>query len=71
MIADLKEMEESGFKIHNSQIVKGSVVAIVGDNLGSHCIGFTENFSTSSHFCRYCLVDHVTFERDPLSLGSV
>lgn len=27
------------------------------DNLGSHCIGgYTENFSTSSHCCRFCLV---------------
>jgi hypothetical protein len=31
------------------------VVAIIGDNLGSHGIGgFVENFSTCDYICRYC-----------------
>ena len=40
--------------------------AICGDNLGSHGIGgFTENFSTSAYFCRYCLVQRSTFRENP------
>lgn len=46
------------------------MIAIVGDNLGSHSLGgFTENFSRSKHFCRYCLIDRESLEREPTKLG--
>lgn len=57
MVSDLKELETNGLNKHGN-ILKAAVFCIVGDNLGWHSIGgFTENFSTSQYFCRYC---HVT-----------
>lgn len=53
LIADLKDMEETGVLVEDGTIMKAALIAILGDNLGSHCIGgFTENFSCSKHFCR-------------------
>lgn len=41
-----------------SKTYNGSLVAVLGDNLGSHQIGgFTENFSNSKFFCRFCFYD--------------
>lgn len=61
---DLKNIETDGIQLQDSgRIIKGAVVFITGDNLGSHQLGgFTENFSTSTYFCRYCLIT-----RDKLS----
>lgn len=56
MISDLRDLETNGLTIHGNN-VKATVFCITGDNLGSHNIGgFTENFSTSKYFCRYCQV---------------
>ncbi|KAL1276301.1 hypothetical protein QQF64_035924 [Cirrhinus molitorella] len=45
LLSDLKDMEEFGIVLENGETVRGTVIAIVGDNLGSHSIGgFTENF---------------------------
>lgn len=63
-------MEETGVLVEDGTIMKIALIAILGDNLGSHCIGgFTENFSCSKHFCRYCLIDRESFISDLLSLG--
>ena len=74
MVEDLKRIE-TGFEVEGNFLggntVKGSVVFIVGDNLGSHCIGgFTENFSTSEHFCRYCHISRDTFLNQPHKRGT-
>ncbi|KAK0140164.1 hypothetical protein N1851_022918 [Merluccius polli] len=54
LLADLKELEENGIVL-SDETVKGTLYYIGGDNLVSHCIGgFTENFSRSQYFCRYC-----------------
>lgn len=54
-----------------SEIIKGSVCFIAGDNLGSHGIGgFNENFSTVDYFCRYCTVTSKDFHSDPLKTSS-
>lgn len=52
-------------------VVKGTLYCIAGDNLGSQCIGgFTENFSFSEYFCRYCLISQTQFRGDdPTSCG--
>ncbi|KAI4896937.1 hypothetical protein NFI96_008700 [Prochilodus magdalenae] len=52
-------------------VVKGTLYCIAGDNLGSHCVGgFTENFSSSTYFCRYCLISRTEFQgNDPTSCG--
>lgn len=69
-VRDLKEMEETGIHGPDGSIVRGTVIAITGDNLGSHCIGgFTENFSKSRYFCRYCLIDRESFQQTPTKSG--
>jgi hypothetical protein len=56
LVDDLKDIEQTGLKCDDTYI-KGSVICISGDNLGSHYIGgFVENFASTSHFCRYCLI---------------
>ncbi len=63
LVSDLKQMEENGIE-YGDEKVKGCVIAITGDNLGSHSIGgFTESFSKSTHFCRYCVIDRVFSNR--------
>lgn len=55
LIIDLKILENKGILIKNNIILKGTLIAVTGDNLGSHQIGgFSENFNISSYFCRYC-----------------
>jgi len=71
LVNDLKQMEENGIEYGDGETVKGSVIAITGDNLGSHSIGgFTENFSKSTHFCRYCVIDRESFKTDPTKSGA-
>lgn len=58
-------MEENGIIVSDETVVKGTLYCIAGDNLGSHCIGdFSENFSRSQHFCRYCLITRPEFQGD-------
>ena len=57
MLSDVRELEDNGIVTSSGYTVRATVLCIVGDNLGSHCIGgYTENVSTSSHCCRFCLV---------------
>jgi len=52
----LSDQGHGGIVLENGETVRGTVIAIAGDNLGSHSIwGFTENFSKSRHFWCYCL----------------
>ena len=70
LLTDLKKLEKDGVTVANGQTLHATVLCIVGDNLGSHCIGgFTENFSFSDHFCRYCNIPRTDFFRKPYSLG--
>lgn len=68
MFSDLRELEDNGFVSSSGHTVRATLLCIVGDNLGSHCIGgYAENFSTSSHCCRYCMItrqdmDKVVFD---------
>lgn len=69
LLSDLKTLETDGILI-DGQTVKGGLYCIVGDNLGSHTIGgFTENFSCSQYFCRYCEITRSEFEADPNACG--
>lgn len=64
IVKDLKVIEENGVEISENKIVKGALVFICGDNLGSHSLGgFIENFSTSQYFCRYCLIQRKQFSK--------
>ncbi|XP_058268078.1 uncharacterized protein LOC131366977 [Hemibagrus wyckioides] len=71
VFSDLQILEENGITMADETAVKGTLYCIAGDNLGSHCIGgFTENFSSSEYFCRYCLISRSQFEsHDPTSCG--
>jgi len=71
LLTDLKLLEENGITLADESVVKGALYCIAGDNLGSHCIGgFTENFSTSQYFCRYCLITRSEFQgADPAIVG--
>lgn len=70
IITDLKDLEDTGIKTDDGNTLKAALISICGDNLGSHCVGgFTENFSCSTHFCRYCLIERKDFEKTPLNLG--
>jgi hypothetical protein len=69
LISDLKELETSGIQIAGNK-VKGTVLSVCGDNLGSHEIGgFSVNFSSGEYFCRYCMIQRQTFRSIPYSLG--
>lgn len=61
LIRDLQSLEKEGIHISvGSETINfvGAVVAMLGDNLGSHQIGgFAENFNYSEYFCRFC---HIT-----------
>jgi hypothetical protein len=65
LLNDLHVLEDEGIYLGESiGKQKGSVLFILGDNLGSHMIGgFTENFCTEN-FCRFCL-----FPKSDLQLG--
>lgn len=60
LVDNLKKIEDVGVLV-DDQYVQGTLVLIMGDNLGSHCIGgFAENFSSCSQMCGFCLI---TFEQ--------
>lgn len=53
-------------------VYRGTLCAIAGDYLGSHNIGgFLENFSKSTHFCRFCDIDRETFISSTSAKASV
>ncbi|XP_043463963.1 uncharacterized protein LOC122499583 isoform X1 [Leptopilina heterotoma] len=58
LISDLQLLESEGIPITVDGVEKrifASLVAVLGDNLGSSEIGcFTKNFSKSTYFCRFC-----------------
>lgn len=61
VVDDLKILESEGIQV-NGKFIKGSVVFIAGDNLGSHGLGgFLENFSKAKYFCRFCYINREEF----------
>jgi hypothetical protein len=70
LIQDLKKIESDGINIFDDITAKGSIVSLVGDNLGSHGVGgFVESFSASYYFCHYYLVTRDDFSMSPSSVG--
>lgn len=59
MTDDFLKLETIGVPINftdHIEYIKGSIVFVTGDNLGSHQIGgFVENFSLAEFLCRFCL----------------
>lgn len=70
LVEDFKTLEDDGITVHGGgfpEIIRGSIFTTMNDNLGAHQIGgLVENFSTSSHFCRTCYIDHKSFQNDCL-----
>jgi hypothetical protein len=57
LVNDLKKIEQDGVLV-DTKYIRGTVAMILGDNLGSHCIGgFVENFSRCPYVCRFCLLE--------------
>lgn len=56
LLLDLKSFEDHGIFVPSlGKVVKGTVLAVVADNLVAHSIGgFVESF-TASHVCRFCI----------------
>ena len=65
IVADLKVLETMGISLMINDECKtflGTLIAMLGDNLGSHQIGgFVENFSKSLNFRRYCEIPRNEF----------
>lgn len=59
LINDLRILESVGIDVEMlGEIIniKGSLIAIVGDNLGNHQLGdFLDNFSKSEYLCKFFL----------------
>jgi hypothetical protein len=72
LIDDLCDIEDNGIELFTNVTVRGTIVAIVGDNLGSHCIGgFSENFSTVNYVCRYCMINKQTVKSTCHAVGQL
>lgn len=73
LVNDLSNLEQNGVNIKtdlDNINIFPFISCISGDNLGSHYLGgYTENFSTSIYFCRYCEVDRPAFEENPCEKG--
>lgn len=65
LIRDIRTLEDDMNFNNGTERVRGSVIAVIGDNLGSHQIGgYVENFSKNTYFCRYCHITKAEFESD-------
>ena len=75
LVADLKLLEQGvDLKLHDGTVVhkRGTLVQVIGDNLGlNQLFGFVESFS-AMHYCRLCMTDKavcaVTCTEDGLTL---
>lgn len=62
IIDDIKILETTGLSINKQINLKGSLLAVAGDNLGSHQIGgYLQNFSMNNYFCRVCYKNDGSF----------
>jgi len=70
MVQDMQRIEETGIEVEDGRYVRGTIICVVGDNLGSHAVGgFTENFSSSEYFCRFCMLTRQEFNSCPYAHG--
>ena len=63
LVKDIKLLETQGIDIPNlADPVRGTIVQVVGDNLGlNSMLGFVESFS-ARHCCRFCLLEKEKFQ---------
>jgi hypothetical protein len=68
-VSDLQKLERNGVTVDGS-CIKGTVVAFCADNLGAYEVGgFTQNFTSSDYFFRYCQISRETFMQSPTAIG--
>lgn len=71
VVAELKLLEINGISLNINNEMKNykfRLVAVAGDNLGSHMLGgFTENFSSTEFLCRFCLFTKQNLQNGDLS----
>lgn len=67
-INDLKVLETEGITIiinGEPKTFMGTLIVVLGDNLGSHQIGgYIESFGKSLYFCRYCTISRDDFKKN-------
>ena len=64
-----KNLETQGVNLGFGENMRGSVLCIMGDNLGSHWLGgFCTNFN-GAYFCRYCTITCQEFLSNCCELG--
>ena len=70
LLKDLKSFEDDGVFVSSlGKVVKGTVFAVVADNLGAHSIGgFVESIS-SSHYCRFCIGERSQIQEHEVRTG--
>lgn len=70
LLKDLKSFEDNGIFVPSlGKVVKGTVLAVVADNLGAHSIaGFVESLS-ASHFCRFCIGERSQIQEHEVAEG--
>lgn len=70
LVQDLTQLETEGIHVHVSNMsinVRGTIFALLGDNLGTHQMaGLSENFSSHQFFSRYCYTTLDNFRATPL-----
>ncbi|XP_037401910.1 uncharacterized protein LOC119265406 isoform X2 [Pygocentrus nattereri] len=71
LLRDLKSLEDDGIFVPSlGEVVKGTVFAVVADNLAAHSVGgFVESFS-SSYFCRFCLAERSRIQEHEVGPGT-
>lgn len=67
LVNDIKNLQRNGVSVPGFlHKFKVNIVCISGDNLGSHFLGgFSENFSLTQFFCRYCYKTFDSFHSEP------
>lgn len=70
LLKDLKSFEDDGIFVPSlGKVVKGTVLAVVADNLGARSIGgFVESFS-ASFFCRICIGERSQIQEHEVGEG--
>lgn len=55
IISDINILARDGIVVNNTTHLKGTLLVVAGDNLGSHQIGgFSESFGSKNYVCRFC-----------------
>ncbi|XP_072050318.1 LOW QUALITY PROTEIN: uncharacterized protein [Amphiura filiformis] len=72
LLTDIKTLENTGIVLDSGIIVKGTILVICGDNLGSHTIGgYVESFQ-AHYYCRYCTLSKAQIITGPANIvGSI